>query len=79
MRGTTEVKDMMATAISGRERATEYPPVRTNGDGTGGKYRVGWTGPEESVAESAKWRVDDIEELASEEESKTAGWGRARS
>ena len=41
MRGTTEVKDMMATAISGRERATEYPPVRTNGDGTGGKYRVG--------------------------------------
>ena len=54
---------------------TEDPLVRTQDNNTGGKYRVGRTGPEESANKSSKWSREEMEESELEEEAKTAGGG----
>ena len=69
----TEETETMATVTSGRRRTTEDPPGSTQDNGAGGKYRVDGKGIEEKADESAKWSRDETEELASEEEAKTAG------
>ena len=49
------------------------PPGVNQDDGAWGKYRMVRTDTEESAANSAKWIGEETEELASEEEAKTAG------
>ena len=61
-RGATEVKETTVTAMSGRKRATEDPPVCTHDDDTEGKYYVGGIGPEERSDKSVNWTGEDTEE-----------------
>ena len=68
-----DATETTATATRRRRRMTEEPPVGTQENITGGKYRLGGPGTEESAVESAKWSEEDMEGLAMEEEDETAG------
>ena len=53
--GTTEATETTETSASGRKIATEDLLVETHNDGTGGKYRVGGIGSEESADKIADY------------------------
>ena len=71
--GTTEATETTTTAERRRGRTNEDRPVNTQDNVTGGKYRVGGKGTEESGSKSAKWSREETEGSATEKEAETAG------
>ena len=74
VRGKREVTETTAAADrdSRSGRQIEDPTEGTQEYSAGRTYCMGGTDTKEKAADSAEWRGEEIEELASEEESETA-------